>query len=387
MSRRFGNVSNHSINSIILENTPINTTKSKNYVWKAFQDFCLARKYELNGEKSLNELATILKDYAVNMRKIDGTEYKEASVKTIWNITSKLLQEKYFNEYKIVFDPFASVIFKNARDARDATRKRLQKDPTKQKCSSASLSLIDLTKIIKIWDENTPHGLQRKMYHIIAVELAWRGGEATNCLIDYFNIEKNNDGTLTNRIEYNPIFSKTCQGGSKSCTNSKWLVPNVVNKDACPVRLFNKLISKRGKNITSNRLFLRPNRFWKTENDTWFDNIPVGKNTINGWTKSSAQVIGLDTKNKKITNHSNRSTAVSQLAKKGVPEQQLIKITGHNNSTSIKPYLTIDENRHDEIINSMRGNASTVGSNNTSSSSASTFNFTNCTFNNCSFNK
>lgn len=166
-------------------------------------------------------------------------------------------------------------------------------------------------------------------------------------------------------------------------------MPNIENQNVCPVRLFHKLLSKRGKNITNNRLFLRPNRFWKSENDSWFDNMPIGRNTINGWTKSSAQAIGLDTKNKKITNHSNRSTAVSHLAKRGVPEQQLIKITGHNNSGSIKPYLTIDEDHHGEIINSMRGNTSAVGTNNTSttSSSASTYNFNNCTFSNCSFNK
>lgn len=239
-----------------------------------------------------------------------------------------------------------------------------------------------MARIIKLWDECTPEGLQNFFYHIVAVELAWRGGEPADCLIDYFTIDKNHDGTPTNRIEYNPIFSKTCQGGSKSCTNSKCLVPNIAIECACPVRLFHKLLSK---NITSSRLFLRPNRFWKFESDTWFDNIPVGKNTINMWTKSSTQAIGSDTMCKKISNHWNRSTVVSHLANKGIPEHQLIKITGHGSSNSIK--LNINQERHDELINTMRGISSPLEINNpsTSANSSSNLTFTNCTFHNCSF--
>ncbi|MVN24870.1 DUF3504 domain-containing protein, partial [Staphylococcus aureus] len=148
--------------------------------------------------------------------------------------------------------------------------------------------------------------------------------EGAACLVDYFHIEKDNNGSPTNKIEYNPIFSKTCQGGSKNCASSKWLVQNSDN-NACPVRLFIKLLSKRGTNIKTNRLFLRPNRHWKTGSDNWYDNMPLGRNIINGWTKSSAEAIGLDTKQRKITNHSNRATAVSQLAKSGSSRTAIVE--------------------------------------------------------------
>lgn len=380
---RFGIQNNESIDKIIEENVPKNTINSKKYTWKTFIDFCNTRKYELDGNRTIEELALILKDWAVNMKKRDGTDFKEATIKTMWNVTSKLLQEKYYNEYNIMIDPFNSVAFKQARNARDAARKNLQIDPTKRKTSSVPLSSTEMNKIINFWDENTPLGLLRKFYHIAAVELAWRGGEAVACLVEYFHIEKNNDGSPTNRVEYNPVFSKTCQGGSKNCASSKWLVQNS-DSNICPVRLFLKLLSKRGKNIKTHRLFLKPNRHWKTENDKWYDNVPLGKNTINGWTKSSAEAVGLDTKGRKITNHSNRATAVSTLAKNGIDEQQLLKITGHNNANSIKPYLNIDQEHHNRIINSMRGNTSSVTEANTSSSK---YNFSNCSFNNCVFNK
>ncbi|XP_074031508.1 uncharacterized protein [Leptinotarsa decemlineata] len=347
---RFGIQNDAAIVKIIEENTPKNTVNSKKYTWKIFMEFCDARIYELDGNRTLEELALILKDWAINMRKKDSTEFKEATVKTVWNITSKLLQEKYYKEYNIMLDPFKSVAFKQARNARDAARRNLQTDPTKRKTSSVPLTSNEMSKIINFWDENTPIGLLRKFYHIATVELAWRGGEGAACLVDYFHIEKDNNGSPTNRIECNPIFSKTCQGGSKNCASSKW-----------------------------------PNRHWKTGSDNWYDNMPLGRNIIDGWTKSSAEAIGLDTKQRKITNHSNRATAVSQLAKSGVQEQHLLKITGHNNGNSIKPYLNIDQEHHNQIINIMRGNTYAVTKANTARSTE--YHYTNCSFNNCVFNK
>lgn len=120
-------------------------------------------------------------------------------------------------------------------------------------------------------------------------------------------------------------------------------------------RLLNKLLSKRGGHIQSDRLFLTVNPSWNKNNSTaWYKNSPVGINEISKWMKESATKIGLDVKNIKITNHSYRSTAVSQLAKAGVQEQQLIKITGHGSVTSIKPYLQLDAEHHTKIVQQMR---------------------------------
>lgn len=82
--------------------------------------------------------------------------------------------------------------------------------------------------------------------------------------------------------------------------------------------------------------------------------MAIGQNNISSWMSESAQKIGIDTKKVKITNHSVRASAVSNLAKQGVGEEQLIKITGHSNAHSIRPYLQMDLNHHMQIIESMR---------------------------------
>ncbi|KAK0070822.1 hypothetical protein PV326_002045, partial [Microctonus aethiopoides] len=112
-------------------------------------------------------------------------------------------------------------------------------------------------------------------------------------------------------------------------------------------------------------LFITPNPFWKNNvSKGWYKNIPIGINEILKWTKISAEKIGLDTKNKKISNHSHRSSAVSNLAKAGINEQELIKITGHSSSKSIKPYLQLDNEHHSNLVTNLRNqsldNESTV---------------------------
>ena len=166
----------------------MNTKKSIDSVWKQFQHFCDERKYILNKETTVSELALILKDFAFNMRRNDGEEFKEGVVKTLWN----------------------TVYYKSV----------LKKE---KKCAS-SLSEQEIDKMCTIWDEMTPDGLQRKFFHIASYELAWRGLEACNCLLSYFEEEFDSYGNPTGRIAYNPIFSKTVQGGCQWLTEKRWLV-------------------------------------------------------------------------------------------------------------------------------------------------------------------
>src|SRR3978361_721971 len=99
MCERFGESSALEIDKNIIKLTPVNTLKARASAWKQFEEFCSERNYTLNQETTLEQLAMIMKDFAFNMRKTDGTDYKEQVVKTLWNTVAKVLQEKYHNEY------------------------------------------------------------------------------------------------------------------------------------------------------------------------------------------------------------------------------------------------------------------------------------------------
>lgn len=147
-------------------------------------------------------------------------------------------------------------------------------------------------------------------------------------------------------------------------------------------------MDKRGKNITTDRLFLTPNPMWKKVNSVgFFKNCPIGRNEISKWTKVAAQQIGLDTEHNKITNHSNRSTAVSCLAKSGVGEHQISKITGHQSTASIKSYLQLDVDHHSGLVEQLRSAEEQKRLNATEENANPIINYNNCTFNcnNCKF--
>lgn len=197
---RFGSDSLSNIDLAIEKSIPYNTLRTHTSIWKQFMTFCKAKNYELMENTTLEQLNLILKDWAWNMKKENGENYKELVVKTMWNTVAKKMQEMYFVKWKIIFDPFKDIIFKSSREARNAKRRNLQTCANKRKCSSASLKLDEYYAMVSLWDENTPAGLQRKFYHIASVELAWRGGEAVNCKVHYFKEEVDNSGIKTGRI-------------------------------------------------------------------------------------------------------------------------------------------------------------------------------------------
>lgn len=106
------------------------------------------------------------------------------------------------------------------------------------------------------------------------------------------------------------------------------------------------------------------------------------------WTKLAARAIGIDTEQVKISNHSHRSSTISHLAKAGVPEQTLIKMTGHSSTNSIKPYLQFDADHHQRIVENIRPgdttNTTQVVSNHNSNEVVG--NRHSNVYNNCTFN-
>uniref|UniRef100_A0A6P7F3A3 Uncharacterized protein LOC114324677 n=1 Tax=Diabrotica virgifera virgifera TaxID=50390 RepID=A0A6P7F3A3_DIAVI len=146
VSVRFGDNNHEQIKDLLKNNTPQNTIRTKRSVWTQFEQFCKVRNYQLNDNTSIQEIAKVLEDWGMNMKKMNGEDYKEYSVKTIWNVTAKMIQEKYFSEFKISFNPFIDIEFKKARDVRNAKRKELQSRPEKRKQSAIALDEKEYSK-------------------------------------------------------------------------------------------------------------------------------------------------------------------------------------------------------------------------------------------------
>jgi hypothetical protein len=121
-----------------------------------FQAFCKERGYEIMTEPAPPEvLSTVLKDWGQNTRKKDGSEYKEAVLKVIWNSVAKQIQESYFEKFQLKIYPFSDILFKSARDSRDCKRKLLQMNSNYRTSSSATFTEEEVERILSLYDENT----------------------------------------------------------------------------------------------------------------------------------------------------------------------------------------------------------------------------------------
>lgn len=277
-----------------------NTLKSKITIWKQFKEFCNQHNFSYDSTTSIADLSEILKSWGCNMKKVDGRDYKEIVVKYNWNIIAKLLQQLYQNEYNIQFDPFKDIEFLGARQSRDRKRKMLQSNPESRKKTSDALSRNEMIKIIRMYKEDDPDGLQRKVFHALSFALGWRALEATKSLITFFVVEHDDSGNETGRLIYKSLFSRIEHQHSIENDVTLKVIAKSDDEEICPVRLYKKLISKRGDNINTNRLFLTVNPFWNRS--SWFKNMPLGKNLMCSWTKSAAIAIGIDTSKRHITN-------------------------------------------------------------------------------------
>ncbi|KAJ8914799.1 hypothetical protein NQ315_014543 [Exocentrus adspersus] len=159
-------------------------------------------------------LGSILKDYAFNIKKTGGADYKESVIKTMWNIiTSKKLQQHYYDNFNIIFDPFKDVHFQQARKARDTKRGLLQKDPTKRNQSSTAFTPNEYHTITNSFDEDTPAGVQQKFSSSKISMERWRSRD----------LHDREEFSITQLLLRQPKVAQ------KKLADSKWLVQNKIN--------------------------------------------------------------------------------------------------------------------------------------------------------------
>ena len=72
---RFGNENEFNIKNLINKSVPLNTKRTKKSVWNQFEEFCKIRGYFLREDTTIDQLASIIKGYAANMKKTNVEDY------------------------------------------------------------------------------------------------------------------------------------------------------------------------------------------------------------------------------------------------------------------------------------------------------------------------
>ena len=101
----------------------------------------------------------------------------------------------------------------------------------------------------------------------------------------------------------------------------------------CPVASFKKYIQKL--HPARSDLWQRPVESFEDNDDTWYMNQPVGKNTLCQIMKTLSKQANLS---REYTNHSIRATSITVLDYKKFSNRDIMAISGHKSETSLKSY-------------------------------------------------
>ena len=136
--------------------------------------------------------------------------------------------------------------------------------------------------------------------------------------------------TFTANLNNTKQFSQ--QVASKIKTN-KHLIISLIGSTICPVKIFTLYMNKLNKKGPV--LWQRPKVEVRNSDPVWYDNAPIGKDTLNNTMKNLSKNAGLS---KEYRNHSIRATVVTNLDTKGFEARHIMATTGHKSEVSIKNY-------------------------------------------------
>ncbi|GBC36340.2 zinc finger MYM-type protein 2-like [Rhizophagus irregularis DAOM 181602=DAOM 197198] len=129
-----------------------------------------------------------------------------------------------------------------------------------------------------------------------------------------------------------------------------------------------KYLRLRPENAEPN-FYLRPiSDIKKINEDLWYFPLHLGRDKLNQMLKTIATETGIDTVNKKISNHSTRKSAIQNLNNQDVDAQQIMAFSGHHSLAGVNAYRMPNEKQMMEVTKKAfpaQSNPSIVGKSST----------------------
>ncbi|KAL5006936.1 hypothetical protein ScPMuIL_015742 [Solemya velum] len=278
---RFHLPTEEEINQLLTDKDSMNTKKSTQLSIRCFRSFL----QEQNGTDvefeayTLDRLNSSLKSFYVGARKTDGTHYKKTALQNI-------------------------------------------------QCDLKKLYSGDTP----VFDINTPYGLQRKVWFDLTLYLCRRGRENLKEMKkETFKVAVDDSGR---KFVYQNIeeMDKNHRADNENAVTEGRMY-KIQGSPCCPVTSFEKYIAKLNPNRDD--LWQRPKDEFSTEDEIWYINAPVGKNTLS---KLMVEISKLAKLSCEYTNHSVRATSITLMDISGISGRHIIKVTGHSSEASLKHY-------------------------------------------------
>ena len=326
---RFTVISDEDIEEFIGSTDSENTKKQIKYGLSIFKEFCSLADVDFEdlANTDIGDLDKLLSRFYAGARTKKGDVYSAKSMHCI-----KFALQRHFLSIKSVDIkgkdfPLSNRVFKATIVKLKASGKGCVKH-------HPSISDADMTVIQDSFDLSKPRDLQRKVFIDCMIYFANRGMENLRNMKpeDFILHEQGEKDFFTLR----DMITKNHQDDDGESQGGQ--MHSVAGSSRCPVKNLKKYLRKL--NPMCEYMWQRPKVQVSDADDVWFDNAPVGKNTLESMTKKICEDAGCS---KKYTNHSLRATSITILDHAGYASRHIMTVSGHRSETSIKNYSRTSE--------------------------------------------
>ena len=190
----------------------------------------------------------------------------------------------------------------------------------------------DMTLLRSYFDRSNPQKLQDEVFFLILFHFGFRGREWLRNLTTKSLIVKESNGTKY--VDFNKTQSeKNIRFTNQAVMRQAVMTSTPTTPESCPVEAVELYLQKLSKESPS--LFPKPSLKYIGTGEWYCKKEVLGKNTLNDQMKK----ISVRAKLSRVyTNHSVRSTCVTNLRRQGFTPEQCQLVTGHNRVESIRRY-------------------------------------------------
>ncbi|XP_062610074.1 uncharacterized protein LOC134271878 [Saccostrea cucullata] len=323
------------IDALLQSRDSKNTQKVVKTALKLLQDY-LIEKYELSLEDmeklSIVEMSEKLKKFYAELRKPDGSYYAKKSL-----ITMRFGLQKHFLK-KTSVDIINSDEFKSCNEVFKAMLVKIKREGAPEVKHKQTISTEDLNKLYEseAFSLNTAMGLLNRTFFEIVYYFCNRGQENLRSFQKTdFSVRTDPEGKrYVCKVKHREEKNHRGDDLTDDQTNQARMY-EMPGNPRCPVNSFMKYIVKL--NPDNPNLWQRPKSSVSETQSVWFDNIPLGKNTLAAMMSTISKSAEISTI---YTNHCIRATCITNLDRQGIEARHIVGISGHKNISSIMSYST-----------------------------------------------
>ncbi|XP_061191067.1 uncharacterized protein LOC133198896 [Saccostrea echinata] len=194
---------------------------------------------------------------------------------------------------------------------------------------------------------NSPQGLQYKVFLDVMFYTCRRGRENLRSMKKTdFVLRTDGQGRryYLNVAQYETKNHRGSDVNDHDASSAR--IYEIPGDEKCPVSSLEKYLGKLNPNCES--FWQRPKRHINDSDAVWYDNSPVGHNTLGNFMKTISMKAELSTL---YTNHCIRATCITSLDQRGIEARHIMSVSGHKSETSIKSYSRcVSETKKQEMF-------------------------------------